>query len=341
MTVTLTSSWTRRAASHARARGLDASALLAELGIPADVLEDPHGRVLFERHAAFIHRVAERLDDPGVGFDLGAEATAADFGIVALLAESCATLRDALTTIRRYNALANEASWMDFWTEGDRAFVRDAHWRDGRPMPALIAEATMAYYLTMIHLTSDTPRPVSEVWFAHERHRGWTPAREARFGTTLRFAMPANGLVLPVAQLDVPFLSARPALSPHLARLAQHLEADLAAVDDPVTRVSAHLRHTLARDGPLPLHRTARALGTTSRTLQRELEARGRSYRELLEEVRRDVATTLLTESTLKLEAVAERAGYADARSFRRACLRWFGVTPGEYRRQHRDAKTT
>lgn len=53
------------------------------------------------------------------------------------------------------------------------------------------------------------------------------------------------------------------------------------------------------------------------------------------------MATTLLTESTLKLEAVAGRAGYADARSFRRACLRWFGVTPGEYRRQHRDAKTT
>src|SRR5690606_3426021 len=109
-----------------------------------------HGRVLFEAHAALIERVAAQLDDPGVGFEIGAEATAEDFGVVALLAESCATLGEALATIRRFNALANEASWMDFWTEGDRLFIRDAHWRDGRAMPAPIAEATMAFWVTMI-----------------------------------------------------------------------------------------------------------------------------------------------------------------------------------------------
>lgn len=332
--VTITSSWTRRVVRHARARGLDPSTMLRELGVAAEVLDDPHGRVLFEAHAALIERVAAQLDDPGVGFEIGAEATAEDFGVVALLAESCATLGEALATIRRFNALANEASWMDFWTEGDRLFIRDAHWRDGRAMPAPIAEATMAFWVTMIRLASGVAHPVSEVWFAHARHRGWTDAREARLGATLRFAMPSHALVLPVAQLDVPFLSSRPALSPHLTRLAQQLEGDLAAVDDPIARVAAHLRQALAKDGVPSLQRAARGLGTTPRTLQRELEARGRTYSEIVEEVRREVAETLLRESTFKLDVVADRAGYADARSFRRACLRWFGVTPGEYRRR-------
>ena len=114
---TITSRWTHRVVSHARGAGIDPKATLAQLGIKDAVLDDPHGRVLFAQHAELVRNVIERLDDPGVGVDCsGAEP--GDFGVLSLLAESCATLGDALGTIRRFNALANEASLMDFWSSG-------------------------------------------------------------------------------------------------------------------------------------------------------------------------------------------------------------------------------
>jgi AraC-like DNA-binding protein len=329
---TLTSSWTRRLVACAADAHLDVTGILQDVGIDPAGLSDPGGRVGFDQHAETVARVAERLDDPGIGVDMGAGAGAADFGVVSLLAEACFTLRDALDVVRRFNAIANQASRMDYWIERGRLFIQDAHHRDGRPMAPALTEATLAYYTTMIRQTCATASPLAEVWLAHDRHGGWTPGRREHFDATLSFGRPVNALVLPSELLEVRFSSARPDLSAHLAALARRLEGDLASADDAPTLLSARVRQDLARGEVRSLERTARALGTSARTLQRELQAAGLTYRDVVDGARRELAPMLLADQGIKVETVAEHLGYSDARAFRRACLRWFGTTPGRSR---------
>jgi AraC-like DNA-binding protein len=73
---------------------------------------------------------------------------------------------------------------------------------------------------------------------------------------------------------------------------------------------------------------TARALGISGRTLQRQLERRGVSHRQLLETARWRLATVLLARpgSTVKFVAIA--LGYANARAFAYAFRRWTGRAP-------------
>lgn len=77
----------------------------------------------------------------------------------------------------------------------------------------------------------------------------------------------------------------------------------------------------------------ARALGMSVATLRRRLSEAGASFRALSSEVRRDAAASLLVTGR-GLEDVAAELGFSDARSLRRACNTWFGMTPAEYRRQ-------
>ena len=329
---TLTASWTRRLVTCAREADLELDGILAEVGIDAQALEDPDSRVGYEQHADMVARVARRLDDPGIGIQMGASSSPADFGVVSLLAASCSTLRDALQSIHRFNALANQASLMDYWVEPGRLFIQDGHLRDGRPMPPGVAEATLAFYATMIRLTCAVERPLVELWLTHERHRGWTSARLAHFDAKLRFGRPVNALVLPAGMLDVPFLSSQPACSVDLLALARSLEGGFATVDDPPIRLLAQVRHDLLHGESKSLARTARALGTSGRTLQRELENAGLTYRDVVDTARRELAPALLSDRDVKVETVARHLGYTDARSFRRACLRWFGRTPGRDR---------
>lgn len=333
---TITSTWTRRFVVYAERAGVDVPPLLAELGLPRSLVDDPHGRVPFAQHRALVTALADTLDDPGLGCDVARDADAAAFGVVGLLAESCATLGEALRTIRRFNSVANEASLMDFRVERGRLVIQDGHLRDGRPMPPPIAEATIAYYATMLRHTLDTPEPLLEVWLAHGEHRGWRPARRDHFAAALRFNAPVNALVLRADMRDAPFTSARPGLEQHLVRLAAHLEGELTPASQPVERLRARVQRSLAHGGPEPLDRLARSLGTTERSLQRELRAAGSSYRDIVDSVRREAAHSLLTGSSLGLEVVAEHVGYSDARAFRRACARWFGTTPASYRIAHR-----
>jgi AraC-like DNA-binding protein len=311
---------------------LEIGAVLADVGIEAQVLAAPDGRVGFEQHAATVVRVAKRLDDPGIGIQMGADSAPEDFGVVSLLAQTCLTLREALQSIRRFNALANQASLMDYWVQSGRLFIQDGHLRDGRPMPAALTEATLAFYLKMIRLTCGVARPCVEVWLAHERHRGWTADRLAYFDAPLRFGRPVNALVLPAGLLEQPFLSAQPARSIELLQRAQRLESRLLSIDDLPTRLSAQVRHDLVHGESKSLAGTARALGTGRRSLQRELEAVGLTYRDVVDSARRERAPAFLADRDEKVETVARHLGYADARSFRRACQRWFGRSPGRDR---------
>lgn len=85
-------------------------------------------------------------------------------------------------------------------------------------------------------------------------------------------------------------------------------------------------------DGPPPLAHVARALGTSVRSLQRQLAARGLSYSEIIDGARRERARELLSVRGTSVDAIALALGYEGARPFRRACLRWFGHPPSMLR---------
>jgi len=79
----------------------------------------------------------------------------------------------------------------------------------------------------------------------------------------------------------------------------------------------------------------SKRLSLSPATLRRRLAGAGSSFRALADEAQRNIAATLLmTDSSLEDIAAASR--YSDVRSFRRACLRWFGVSPAAYRRARR-----
>lgn len=80
------------------------------------------------------------------------------------------------------------------------------------------------------------------------------------------------------------------------------------------------------------LDEAARALNITPRTLHRHLAARGASFQGLLDHHRAVFALRLL--GALPDEEIAARFGYAEARSFRRAFLRWTGRPTGAFRRE-------
>ncbi|MFZ6843579.1 helix-turn-helix transcriptional regulator [Undibacterium sp. RuTC16W] len=73
------------------------------------------------------------------------------------------------------------------------------------------------------------------------------------------------------------------------------------------------------------------ALGLSPRSLHRLLVREGTSYQHVTEMVRMERAKRLLI-TTLSMEDIAEKLGYSDARSFRRAFQRWTSLTPSEFR---------
>lgn len=82
--------------------------------------------------------------------------------------------------------------------------------------------------------------------------------------------------------------------------------------------------------------RLAELADTSVRTLQRRLGELGISYSEVVDRARFDVASRLLTETDATSVEIAHAIAYSDQSHFARAFRRLTGISPHEYRAQHR-----
>ena len=72
------------------------------------------------------------------------------------------------------------------------------------------------------------------------------------------------------------------------------------------------------------------------RTLHRHLKAEGGTFRQVANEVRCEIACTLLAETDLTLSQIAEILNYSEVSAFSRAFRRWAGQPPSVWRSSHR-----
>ncbi len=78
----------------------------------------------------------------------------------------------------------------------------------------------------------------------------------------------------------------------------------------------------------------AAAIGMSVATLRRKLKSQGTNFRDLLDKVNSELAVNDLLDQIPPAD-VAEKLGYCDVRSFKRAFKRWHGQSPAAFLKQH------
>ena len=70
-------------------------------------------------------------------------------------------------------------------------------------------------------------------------------------------------------------------------------------------------------------------------TMQRRLKQEGANFQQLKNDIRRDLAISLLGQNTLSLQAISEQLNFQDTSAFHRAFKKWTGLSPGTYRQSN------
>ncbi len=310
-------------------QGIDASALFEGVPVSADEIGTTHHILSYEMTIALIGRALTLARRPGFGLDVGLRERPADWGVVGYAVSCCPTLGDALRLGARYYRAAPSLAMLDLEDDGVTACWIITPPRDLGPVLPFVIEEEICAYLGAAQILTGGPLRIREAHFAYPE-----PLYRARydelFDFPLVFSARANQIVFDSAILETPMLQANPVSAAIATRLCDDFLAAHPAQSDLAMRIRRHLiEHNLQIDG---LDAVAGAFGMSPRTLRHRLSRGGESFQSILDSVRAQIATELLTTSPLKVEDVAERLGFSDARSFRRAFKQWMGRTPAEMR---------
>lgn len=158
------------------------------------------------------------------------------------------------------------------------------------------------------------------------------PTLQQGQGATLRWA--AEDARLPLAAVKYQNWAAHE-LVQFRKLLEEAADAMNAAAEAPATPgIALRVRQAIATGARSEVAASS-ALGMSPATLRRKLAQASSSFRRISAEMQRNAAESLFATGT-PLEEIASEIGYSDVRSLRRACRRWFGVSPSAYRRGRR-----
>jgi AraC-like DNA-binding protein len=317
-----------------RELGQDPDIVLAAAGLDPHILDDPEGVIDFSAVGRLMQQCVEATGCPHFGLLWGQRTGISGMGLVGMLGQHSPDLGTAVRNVILYFHIHDRGAVPRLTVSDGRALV-------GYTIYQPAAEATAQIYDGVIAITNNVLRTLygpgwqpSEVLLARAKPLDAEPYRKV-FRAPMRFGAEQSAVVFPAAWLSHPIPGADPTL-------LKKIHDRIAAVDsigggDIVVQVRRILCN-LVMSGEASMDAVAAIFSVHRRTLNRRLRERGVTFRQLFEEVRRQLARQLLRDTDLPVLTIAETLGYGDAPAFTRAFRRWCGTTPSAWRAARRRA---
>lgn len=303
--------------------GQDARRLAEELGIDPLALRDPDVPVPGARVLAFYEQAAQRTGCRSFGLRMAARTGLSVVGPLWVLLRQAQTLEQMLEDLVANFDLYTQAAVTSLVSEGPGRRLSWATMTGVAQSEVQMAEYSVAILCAEIRRHAPAGWEPAAVRFRHSAPPDRTELRRV-LGPNLQFDQAENSILIEPSLLQRPLRSAGSrtrALLSHVLRLEQEpVDPGLVErVDSVVRAMLPYTRCTLADLG--------RALGMAPRTLQEHLQAQGRSFQEIRDAVRADLAAKYLKHSRLSLTQIAEMLGYSELSAFSRSFRRWHGVS--------------
>jgi AraC-like DNA-binding protein len=271
--------------------------------------------------------VAKELHTDCLGLDLALASPAATLGLLDYGVLMSANLREGIDRSVRWYRLVSQRYLLTFDARATPARL-SVVWRAGVRSSTLV-EFALASLVLRAREALGSVVPLRGVRF---RHRGVPgPRHESIFQAPVSFLQEVDELAIDPAVLDRPFRTADPIGLAALEGLAEAKTLAQAEGGAPVDRARAALVANMSNP-TYGISELAKQLGTSPRSLQRQLRMAGTSHRALLDSVRRETALDLVIRKEVSADELAGRLGFVGSRAFYRAFARWTGTTPAEYR---------
>ena len=310
-------------------RNIDASPIRELFGRTR--LEDPNTRVP-EAVTDTAWRLAANLTcDEALGIHLAESLPRGALDLIEYAIRSSPSLENGLDRLARYGRLLSDrvAARTHRQEKGLLLLVHDTA---TTPLHPARTEFALAMALKLARDATGANITPVRISFAHPAPDDTAEHRRFFHGGVM-FGAGSSSLSLDAADAARPMREADAALAAIIRRRLENALGDRDRSSDGVTSTRVR-RIVVERLGQsvLTLDAVATTLAVSRRTLTRRLAEERASFRQILDDVRRDFARALLQDRSLSIGDIAFFLQYSEPAAFHRSFRRWTGRTPQAFR---------
>lgn len=316
--------WLRILDRTLAARGKDLHGALARAGIE---LPGPEaGRLPIELTRRIWQVAEEESGDPVLGLTLLGYIDPVDFGELGVVMVAGGSLPEIMSRVARFHRLLTDAMHYEIVEDDDTLSLTihtnfEPHWR--------AVEFVTGMLVGLLRLRLNPPPDPLSLSLAFSNPAG-QEIYERFFHCPVEQDASTTTIVWPLAQYRQ-----TPAGAEVARQFEPLLEQRLASLESEASwsaKAAQLIRQKLSAGEPT-LTEIASCLHVSTRSLQRHLGSEGKTFQEVLDEARRELAKQWLSGTAGKLRSLTELAlilGFSSSSAFSRAFRRWFGMTPGQ-----------
>jgi len=313
--------------------GLDADPIARACALDPDRFNNVNERISLDRLCRYMEALALIAGDDVFGlksisgFEKGASGP---FGYGLM---NAATVRDFLMFFGRNVSKVSETRLCTLeigarvahfeWTYSPLILHRDQYVDLGVAQGFSILRVFLGDDINRIRLELERKKPIN------------TSLHKQLLTQNVTFNAPVNAIIVPADCLGRINPDADPRLFAMMSQQMDAIPHRSTNASDPVAAIRFQVSENLASNTPT-LASEAERLGMSPRTLQRRLTDAGTSMQAIADECRREMAARLLSETSLTLSSITYKLGFSAPAAFTRSAIRWFGMTPSQYRQENK-----
>jgi AraC-like DNA-binding protein len=311
--------------------GGDVERIFGRVGILPDMAGSPTLKLKLSAFCQLFEESARLTGNENFGLWFGNQFKPRDLGLWGYAAVSAPTLGSALENLVGLFRFHQECSAMRLGRGEDGLFrleyqITAADIVERRQD----AELSLGMFLNFFRECCGARWAPEEVHFEHPK-----PSRagehESAFDAPVYFSQPTNALLFKPEILERPMPSSDLKLLAVMQTCLEQLGSDAPPENLLLDRLRTAIRLKLPDGYPL-LEDVAEDLRVSANLVCRDLHDVGTTYKEVVENVRRDLAISYMKQRRLPFSEIALLLGYSELSAFSRAFRRWTGASPRDFR---------
>lgn len=309
--------------------------------IDYSLLQDDSHRVTAEQFSQLWLSVAQCLNDEFFGQD-SHQMKVGSFVMLCRMAVNYHSLKSALIAMLRFFNLLLDDFYSELITEGQYSRIqitqRDQHTGvlasdlQSSPQPARIFghETLLILQHGIICWLVGRRIPIFQAGFAYAKPT-YSVEYQLMYSAELQFDQPYTSLTFDSRYLQLPVVQNEQTLRGFIQQAPTNIVLKYKNYSSYSATIRKSMREMTVDLWP-DFDTFASQLNMTRSTLRRRLSEEGQPFQAIKDQLRRDIAMTLLRQPEKSVTDISSELGFAEPSAFHRAFKKWTNQTPNEYR---------